>query len=280
MKSALRNIKKKYIVLGFAFFLMTGFFSLSEDKPTNSQSASELTPTVFVHGFKGGPQSFGTMIHRLEEKEWGSEGMVFHISADGDIQVTGDFSGKKNPSIQILFENNRARLADQTIWLQEAMTMLRSTHDIQQVNLVGHSMGGLTSTNYLLNNEDGNYPEVEKLVVMGSPFKGIHMEEYFEVNYGEATKDLHPQSEALTSMVDNKARFDEETLVLAIAGQTTIEPATDNLVTVESAFGIRDIARTDQYSEEMFRDKMATHSGLHEHPGVDKTVAEFLWESK
>lgn len=156
------------------------------------------------------------------------------------------------------------------------MTTLRKTYDIKQVNLVGHSMGGLTTTNYLLNNHAGSYPEVQKLVVMGSPFKGIKDKNYFFNNYGEATHDLKPESRSLQLMIHNNHNFNEHINVLAIAGVIPNQKS-DGLVHVSSALGIKDIVPSSVYHEKIIKDTKATHSGLHEHPRVDQEIAEFLW---
>ncbi|WP_037986086.1 alpha/beta fold hydrolase [Thalassobacillus devorans] len=258
---------------------------------TGSQDNSKITPTLFVHGFKGGPGSFNTMLNRFESNRLGKKEMVVRVSTEGRLFIRGNFSGSKQPFIQVIFENDRAALHKQTIWLQEIMNKLQTDYGIQQMNMVGHSMGGLASANFLVQGH-GTYPTVKKLVVMGSPFLGIDKEEYFEMNTGEALPDLRVDSKALTALRGNKDSFPAHTEVLAIAGvidgKYTTENADkvvkqksydggDGLVSVSSALGIKQLVKKSNYHQEVFLDASATHSGLHEHPDVDEAITEFLW---
>lgn len=277
--------RQHYTLIIIASFILGGSLFFMNSKSTSSRDTTNFTPTLFVHGFKGGPGSFNTMLQRFDHNNWGSKSMMIHVSTSGDLFILGTISNEINPFIQIVFENNHASIESQTAWLQKIMATLRETYDIKQVNLVGHSMGGLASTNFLLNNQAGSYPRVEKLAVIGSPFKGIDTEDYFAVNTGEATVDLRTESQALLDMVDKKANFDETIAVLTIAGVingdvdqnqgTSGTSIWDGLVSLSSALGIKDIVPHSR--DEIFYDAAATHSGLHEHLGVDQILAEFLW---
>ncbi|MFB4163958.1 alpha/beta fold hydrolase [Alteribacillus sp. JSM 102045] len=278
MLKILFNNKKIFTFIIAAFVILCTAFLFTDEQTTSSQNTTDITPTLFIHGFKGGPGSFNTMLERIEHNGWGSRGKIFHINGDGEVEAEGQLTNDNNPLIQVLFEDNRASLANQTVWLQNIMMILHETYDIKQVNLVGHSMGGLAASNYLLHNKGERYPEVDRLVVMGSPFTGIHQKSYFNVNTGAATVDLQPRSEALENMAHNKENFDDKVSVLAIAGVINNDgEESDGLVSKASALGIKDIVPAHNYQEEIFYDSKATHSGLHEHTGVDKTVAEFLW---
>ncbi|MBM7551895.1 alpha/beta fold hydrolase [Thalassobacillus pellis] len=285
---------KKVLALFIAFFMCGIPLFFINSAPISSKEGKELTPTVFVHGFKGGPGSFNYMLSRFEANDWGMKRMVFRVSANGEIAVRGGIPNKKNPFIQVIFENNRASIETQTNWLINIMELLKTNYGIKQTNLVGHSMGGLTSTNMLLHQQGNNLPKIEKLVVIASPFLGIDNKKYFAFNTGNATVDLRPESQALTNMFDNKEYFPGHVDVLAIAGvineNITDEHAmqaesdryeqnkTDGLVALTSALGIKEIVPAKNYQQKIFSDTTATHSGLHEHFGVDAAIAEFLWD--
>ncbi|MCP3031852.1 alpha/beta fold hydrolase [Halobacillus sp. A1] len=275
------NHKYKFILLTVLSFLLGGSIFFSNSTPTRSEKPMDTTPTVFVHGFKGGHGSFNTMLDRFENNNWGKKRMLVYVTASGDVKIHGGIPSETNPFIQVIFENNRASIAQQTNWMQKILTDLKEHFSVDQVNLVGHSMGGLASANFLLNNQEGNYPDVKKLVTIGSPFLGIGQEDYFALNTGEATVDLQVESNALLTMLNSKDNFDEDIQTFSIAGVINEEDKSseqwDGLVTAQSAHGIKGIVPNSHYKKETFRDKGATHSGLHEHTGVDQSVAEFLW---
>ncbi|WP_051302646.1 alpha/beta fold hydrolase [Salibacterium aidingense] len=267
-----------FILIVLLTAVAVSFFLLPE-KSTDSMDTKPFTPTLFVHGFKGGPGSFNTLLERFAQNNWGSKGLVFHVSSSGALHTEGNLGKKKNPFIQIIFEDNRASLKQQTMWLQHVMHTLGKTYDVKQVNLVGHSMGGLTTAKYLWKERSPSYPDVEKLVVIGSPFYGIKRDSYFEVNHGAALQDLKPGAASVQTMFEHKRAFPHNLGVLAIAGSPFYRK-TDGVVSVRSALGIQELVPPSIYHEKIFTDLKATHSGLHEHSGVDRKIAEFLWGTK
>ncbi|WP_181350422.1 alpha/beta hydrolase [Thalassobacillus sp. CUG 92003] len=302
-----RNIvanRKKYLPFILVSLLVGGALLFTNTTPTSSEKTKEITPTLFVHGYKGGPGSFGTMLSRLESQNIGQKSMIARVTRNNKLLISGDISNQTNPFIQVIFENNRASIKSQTAWLQQILRHLHDDYNIENVNLVGHSMGGLSSTNFVLHNQNDHYPNVDKLAVIASPFEGIERDGYFDVNTGRAAVDLQSKSQALKSMVDRKHQFDENTHVLAVAGVINkekgekteeaeilatsnqrynnreakqTEVAWDGLVSLPSALGIKTIAPKEHYAQKIFYDTRATHSGLHEHTGVDATLAKFLW---
>lgn len=281
---------KLMLLLAAALIIGSVIFFINST-PTSSQDNSKITPTLFVHGFKGGPGSFNTMLDRFEDKQLGHKEMVIYVSTEGKLSISGNFSGSKHPFIQVIFEKNRATLHQQTLWLQEMMRALQTDYGIQQINMVGHSMGGLASANFLVQ-DAGTYPTVEKLVVMGSPFLGIDKQEYFDMNTGEALADLRIDAKALTALIGSKKSFPDHIEVLAIAGRIDGKYTNENtdkvvkqkgydggdgLVSVSSALGIKQMVSKSNYHQEVIEDASATHSGLHEHSDVDQSIAEFLW---
>lgn len=274
---------KKWAPIVFGSLLIGGLFFTSYSTPGSSEpiDREDLTPTLFVHGFKGGPRSFETMIDRMQNLQWGQKHLTIYVSSRGDITIRGDFSQSYNPFVQVLFENNRASIHNQTLWLSKVMRLLKTDYDIQQVNLVGHSMGGLASVNYLLSEHSYSVPRVHKLSVIASPFLGIEKKGYIASNYGDATADLEPGSQALTQMVKDKKNFPNDIDVFAIAGVINAgspeEDHWDGLVHASSVSGLEEIVPFGHYKEKRLYNPLATHTGLHELEEVDRLLKEFLW---
>ncbi|SDM92512.1 alpha/beta fold hydrolase [Sediminibacillus halophilus] len=270
----------RYVVFFFvvATLIVVGSSTYIFSKPIRSQDNTEIVPTVFVHGFKGTYRSFGTLLDRLESDIPDSRRLTFHVNEYGALSIKGRYFSQEHPFIQVVFENNQASIADQTVWLQKVMAALHEDYGFEKANLVGHSMGGLAAANFLLTSSEDSYPSVNKLIVIGSPFKGISAERYYKPGSSAAAVDLRVDSPALVSMAAHKAAFPANTEVLAVAGalHRNDNPG-DGLVAVSSALGIKEIVPKAHYRQEVFYDTEATHSGLHEHRGVDKAVTAFLW---
>lgn len=274
----MRNKRKLFPLV--IFTLVIGLFLFfTNSKPTRSEYKLTETPTLFIHGYKGSARSFSTMLDRLEQKHWGEKQMVISVSKKGTLLIDGHISGG-NPLIHVVFEENRASLSDQKEWLHSIMKTLKKDFEVEYINLVGHSMGGLAATSYL-SDHASNEPQVQKLAVLASPFKGVQKEHYFEMNSGEAATDLKPDSEALHKLSKQQINGVD---ILSIAGvinpEAPEEEQWDGLVHVDSARGIQEIVREKRIRNEVVQGEDATHSGLHEMPEVDRLIADFLWSSK
>ena len=81
-----------------------------KEKTVESSKVIEKTtiPTLFFHGYSGTENSFKGMLRRLEKNQQAVKELVLTVGTDGQIQATGDLSGKAdNPMVQVLFEDNK-----------------------------------------------------------------------------------------------------------------------------------------------------------------------------
>ncbi|TYS18685.1 alpha/beta hydrolase [Rossellomorea vietnamensis] len=262
------------LLLTFSLTYITLKSQVAESKESSSEVSAGI-PTVFVHGYKGTYNSFKTMLYRFEENKWGKRDLVVYVSADGEITWRGSLNSSSGlpPLVQIVFEKNKASISETSSRLQSVMKEMKIKFNAPQVNLVGHSMGGLVSTNYLeQTNGNSEYPETIKFAAIGSPFDGISKESYHRVNTGEALIDLRPDSDALKNLVKNRGQFPSQLQVLAIAGSG------DQVVDIESAFAIGEIVPQNNLEKRLIEDEKIDHSGLHETEKVDKILKKFLWD--
>lgn len=243
--------------------------------PKEAKSSGQHTenPTVFVHGYKGTHNSFGHMLDRFENKyNWGNKALVYHVSPHGTLNAYNLNKGKTEPTyVQVIFENNRADFADTTRWLAKVLAHMKREYQVDSVNLVGHSMGGLVSLKFIEEYlGQTKYPTVDKLITIGSPFDGIYNDNYFRINRDPATIDLKPKSGALQIMRVKKHAIPDDLKVLSIG-------STGDFVAVpESVKAIRNIIEKDQLTEVMIQNEKLGHSELHESVRVDKLIHSFL----
>ncbi len=186
---------KKVIILIIALaVIITGFWiiflqfeptkkeakepTVTANKTTTKEqnSVSEIAiPTLFVHGYSGTANSFGGMINRLAEDGDVTKSLVMNVAADGTVSSKGDYDKfSHNPTIQVIFEDNKSSAANQTQWIQNVMKELKNNYHIEKVYAVGHSMGGVSLTSYIEKvGNDKTYPVLEKLVLIGAPLNGL-----------------------------------------------------------------------------------------------------------
>ncbi|EOH99955.1 hypothetical protein UAW_00355 [Enterococcus haemoperoxidus ATCC BAA-382] len=262
--------------------------SQNENKQINKNSeATETTqkssiPTLFIHGYSGGNNSFGRMIKRMEKNDLTKKELVLTVSVDGKVQAKGKLTGKENnPSIQVLFEDNKNNEWNQAEWIKNCLIYIRDNYDVTQVNLVGHSMGGASSLRYLTTfGNDTNLPKINKFVGIAAPFNN-----FVELSNGETIDDVINkgpivQSERYTDYVNGIENVSKDMKVMIVAGDVEDGSSSDEAVPVADALSVVSLFKTrgNVVQEKIFYGKSAQHSQLHENTEVDQLVANFLWK--
>ena len=274
--------KLKTIVLVFLIGLvLVGCSKKVDIKPTEIKK--ENIPTVFLHGYSGSNVTMKTMMDSFEQSDLAKTEMIMRVSEEGEVTIDDSFTGKfkeNNPSIRLIFENSRSDQWHQAEWLRNALAYLKATHQVEKVNLVGFSMGGISSFLYLETfSHEESQPSVEKLIGIGSPFN-----EFLE-NQGQSKEDLlkngpRDVSEQLTNYQQLITNIPETTKFLLIAGQLSEEDLSDGTVPLSSGIGVYQLLEQQGLSVEMkiIEGSKAKHSKLKRDTEVIQLVADFLWQ--
>ncbi|GMC01528.1 alpha/beta fold hydrolase [Enterococcus thailandicus] len=248
---------------------------------TSDASKKSTTPTLFFHGYSGTVNSFKGMLQRLEETQLAKQSLQLTVSPDGTVQATGKLSQQaENPMIQVLFTDNVNNEWNQTEWIKNCLTYLQTTYGVEKVNVVGHSMGGVSALRYLVTyGQETSLPQVEKFVAIGAPFND------FTDDSAQTLTDERANGPAVTSsryqdyqqMIDN---VPTQTKVLLIAGQLSQTDLSDGTVPLNSALAVFALLTQhgNQVKEKVIEGDNASHSMLHENQEVDQLVQKFIWE--
>ena len=278
------------IVAGLTVLLLVGCGS-KQTKEVEKTQASALTqkkddtafkksavPTVFIHGYGGTINSFGGMIQRLSSERKTTKEMLITVQSDGSLKVDGDLSKKKdNPSIQVLFTANKDTEWNQTEWIYTVLKYLKQ-QGVEQVNLVGHSMGGVSSLRYLTTyGQPNDASTINKFISIGAPFNDF-------TESSESIDDVLRNGPSVKAgrYIDYQngiANVPNTLPILFLAGKINQETVTDGTVPLNSALAtfslLKDHGNPIKY--QIFTGPNAQHSQLHENLNVDKTVVDFLW---
>ncbi|MFC4772269.1 alpha/beta fold hydrolase [Enterococcus hermanniensis] len=258
----------------------------SVDKTTTSTQQKKVTPlksstpTVFIHGYGGTVNSFGGMIQRLEKAGETKKELVITVEADGTLQVEGQLNQEKvNPSVQVLFAANQDNEWNQTEWIYTVLKYLKQA-GADQVNLVGHSMGGVSSLRYLTTyGQPTDASNVQRLIAIGAPFN-----DFTDTATEQTVDELlqngpSQQSSRYTDYRSGVTNIPVTTTFLLIAGKADDQATSDGTVPLTSALAPYALlkAHGNQVTEQIFTGQQAQHSQLHENSAVDKAVIKFLW---
>lgn len=252
----------------------------SQTNGSNDKSPQNI-PTVFIHGYSGGKRSFGGMISRLEKKNEATASLVATIAPNGEITYRGNYDPKaKNPLIQVLFEDNKNTDGEQIIWIRTLFLSLKENYQIDNLNAVGHSLGGVSLTSYITQTgSNPDYPHLNKLVIIAAPLNGLVIGENGVTDYDLTPSGPKTETPNFESLRELKQQIPSDLSVLTIAGDKEDGTKSDGSVSVASALSARFIYQDviADYREMTFTGLTAAHSLLHENKGVDAAVAEFLW---
>lgn len=165
-----------------------------------------VQPTVFMHGYKGGGETFRATFSNYGHKkgEFGLENVksTYYKTVNGEklyksgqdgiifIDYKGEGKlydlpayGKLDNVFEIVFQDDTASLITQQKYFKTALAELEKYYktkgkSIYRLNLVGHSMGGLTVAKYALDNRNRivnkkyDIPYIKSLTTFNSPFGG------------------------------------------------------------------------------------------------------------
>ncbi len=257
------------------------------DQTTVSSETAENTiikssrPTVFIHGYSGGWGSFGGMISRLSDAGAGLNELSLTVDAAGNVTGKGKLSGENtNPLIQVLFENNQTTDENYATWIAACLAYLKQTYNINEVNLVGHSQGGVAVVKYLGEHRaDAEQPTITKAAVLAAPFN-----DFTDTAASQSLEDEIQQGPAVknprySEIFEVGSQFPADLPLLVVAGQLSDEELSDGTVPLTSALaGIAPLRQAGvAVSYQVFTGKNAQHSLLHENTAVDRALTDFLW---
>lgn len=271
--------------VGFVFHTFATKSPVQKEKKSQSQTKTVkkhvTVPTLFIHGYSGGKISFGPMINRLSTQKIGSRSLVITVKPDDNLKISGTFDKyAKNPLIQLIFANNKSTMENQSQWIQDAMIDLKNVYHINKINLVGHSMGGVSLTDYIEKNASNkSVPTVNKIVLLGAPLNGLTIGDNGKTAYDLTKNGPAMQSERYAELLKNSTVIPKNLKVLAIAGDTKDGRKSDGSVSVASALSAKFLyKRAASYEQKIITGKNGQHSKLHESTKVDGWITDFLWK--
>lgn len=236
-------------------------------------------PTLLFHGYKGTLLTFNGMIQRLTRNEYAERSVTLTVGPSGEITEDGKWTSEGNPLIQVIFEDNTNQEWQQAEWIQVVLNYLAETYQTKRVNVLGHSMGGVSIMRYLsMYGVEGSDVAIHKVVTIGSPFNDFNEDDR---ELAEIAK-TGPQVPAprFVEYDEEFSNFPQGVPYLNIAGDIDGDNGSDGTVPVASVAAMNYLFEKYQLPYEFVKvdGKTAQHSALHENRKVDKLVAEFLWQ--
>ena len=250
---------------------------------TSTQNEVKSYPvTLFFHGYGGTKHSMGGMIQRLCSRYQATHTLDLTVNTDGTIQTSGTFEqAEKSVLINVLFADNKNNEWNQAEWIYQALQFVKAQYHVEKVNVVGHSMGGVSLFRFLETYQNqGELPTVEHFISIAAPFN-----EFLDTSNEQSVDQLLQQGPTQISpryqdFQNNIANFPKNVQVSLFAGQLSASDLSDGTVPLTSALAVNQLLSSQQIPVEtfVFKGILAQHSALHANPKVDKRIAEILWK--
>ena len=235
-------------------------------------------PTLFIPGHLGTRYSFGHMLWRLQRRYGLSKDVVAIVAPDGKVHLRGQLNLNHHAAVQVLFTDKAVRPAAQLHGLEKVIAALQTQQAFAEVNIVGHSMGGVTAVLYLLSKPT---VPVANLVTIAAPMNDLEVAQRSPILNWRLTRTgpehaapIYQQFQKTIGNLPANLRW------LNIAGDLLIGGRHDGEVAINSSFAIRYLVkdRIKDYTEVVIRGPRAAHSLLHENRLVDHDIVEYLWQ--
>lgn len=238
--------------------------------------------TLFFHGYGGTKHSMGGMIQRLSSRYQATHTLDLTVNTDGTIQTSGTFEQADKPVlINVLFADNKNNEWNQAEWIYQALQFVKTQYHVEKVNVVGHSMGGVSLFRFLETYQNqGELPTVEHFISIAAP-----LNEFLDTSNEQSVDGLLQQGPTQISpryqdFQNNIANFPKNVQVSLFAGQLSASDLSDGTVPLTSALAVNQLLSSQQIPVEtfVFKGVLAQHSALHANPKVDKRIVEILWK--
>ncbi|MTV81713.1 alpha/beta hydrolase [Secundilactobacillus folii] len=276
--------------------------SSSSSTQIHSTNQKQNIPTIFIHGVGGKLISERPMVAEAVKAKKASWGLTVYVRANGQINIHGTLKNKNNPIILVQFNNNVAGEEQDAKWLKAVLAELKTKYEVENYNLVGHSMGAYAAVYYAeYFSQAGNQPQMNKLITIAGPFDGIlarrryhweHRVPRWELKLWDDSENLnhvgtngkpaiiHPEYRTL---LQKRNQFPQQVAVLNLFGNVGSGHNSDGTVSTASARSLRYLVtgRAKSYQEEEITGQNASHFALHQdNKAVRQWILRFLWQDK
>lgn len=269
------------LVFGGVYYAKVRYFSPGTLVKQKAIHYSNV-PTVFIHGYEGNSFSFGPLLRRIERENVAKREMTIVVQADGKLSVEGELKSRNdNPTIMVLFAKDVTDEITQSQWISKVMHYLYE-QGVTRVNLVSHSMGGVSSLRYLLEYTGNKTPITEKFVAIAAPFNDLEIAEDTEEIFAYELTEEGPSGETPIYQYFDRAmnQLPSNIRVLAVAGDLNDGTESDGSVSTHSAFALRTLFQkhAKSYQELTVKGKSGGHSSITKSAKLEEKLIQFLWK--
>lgn len=247
----------------------------------STKYVQSTTPTLFFHGYGSSANAEDHMAKAAQKAGVTKTIIRANVTKQGTVNLVGTIKkGAINPIVEVNFADNRnpdyqvdARYA------KNVVVALQERYGFKEMNMVGHSMGNMAITFYLVNNaNDKKLPQLKKT---GRHCRSLRRDSWLRPTGGLVyqPKDGEPNkmTDSFKELLKLRQVYPRQAAVLNLYGD--IGNGSDGRVANISSETLKYLVsgRAKSYQAHRFTGKQAQHSKLHSNAQVDRYLIDFLW---
>ncbi|WP_421487526.1 alpha/beta hydrolase [Limosilactobacillus fermentum] len=247
----------------------------------STKYVQSTTPTLFFHGFGSSANAEDHMAKAAQKAGVTKTIIRANVTKQGTVNLVGTIKkGAINPIVEVNFADNRnpgyqvdARYA------KNVVVALQERYGFKEMNMVGHSMGNMAITFYLVNNaNDKKLPQLKKQVDIAGHFDGIlGYDQPAGLSINQKTGEPNKMTDSFKELLKLRQVYPRQAAVHNLYGD--IGNGSDGRVANISSETLKYLVsgRAKSYQAHRFTGKQAQHSKLHSNAQVDRYLIDFLW---
>lgn len=262
--------------------IIGGIFYKHSTRRSNAQKyVHSTTPTIFFHGWGSSSHAEEHMVNAAKRAGVTSSVIKANVDKKGQVTLVGHLRKRAtNPIVMVNFSDNKnSNYHQDGQYAYHVIQKLQATYHFKQVNLVGHSMGNMAISFYLLDHgKQSGLPKLNKQVAIAGHFDGIKGRDLPDgLKINRQTGKPNKMSPAYRELLGLRQTYPQHAKILNIYGD--IGDHSDGQVTNDSSRTMRYLVadRASSYQEKKINGRNAQHSKLHSNSEVDRTLINILW---
>ena len=276
-----KNMKRLayFICLMLSMSMLTACSKVQNNK--KSATVAVETPTFFFHGWGSSVNAEKHMVNAASSVLKTSV-VTAMVDQSGKVTLSGKLKSHTKPIVMVGYrDNSNPNYRRDAFYAYQAIQAVKKRYQFKKMNLVGHSMGNMSSI-FLINKYHNrkSLPKIAKIVDIAGHFNGIRG--MSEVSDSPLKQNGYPSKlDPTYQMLLPIKKIYPHAKVMNIFGDKQDGTHSDGPVAVNSAKSLRYLAEPNasHYEEHEILGKKAQHSQLHENPEVDRLLVGFLWKN-
>lgn len=269
------------IVIVIAIIAGLSTIQRTAQRANTQKYVHSTTPTIFFHGWGSSSHAEEHMVNAAKRAGVTTSVIKANVDKGGRVTLVGHLRKQATNSIVMVnfADNKNSNYHQDGQYAYHVIQKLQATYHFKRVNLVGHSMGNMAISFYLLDHgKKSGLPKLNKQVAIAGHFDGIKGRDLPDgLKINRQTGQPNKMSPAYRELLGLRQTYPQHAKVLNIYGD--IGDHSDGQVTNDSSRTMRYLVadRAGSYREKKISGSRAQHSKLHDNKEVDRILISFLW---